>query len=241
MRKKEWIMAVVIFILGLNMVNNIGAQGNDSKLELISSALEKRNIEVSEWSLYSKKNIEKKSISEVKQMTSQYRQYTWTFMKENEVFKAVGIRNDVEKAVTEKFQIITTLTNHHSQTYMLFEVLGTKEIDNWNAMSEAIHAQIFDIFQEDSAIYACMMGTVSDKMKDSLINETDIILGLFQAEPVEELTEENFLSISAKTPLWEDFIPTNEDKMNMQIALRTDGLGGKTTVVIGTPIITSEY
>ena len=59
------------------------------------------------------------------------------------------------------------------------------------------------------------------------------------AKPIESLEEIAFVSVSAYTEEWKDALAVNREKMNVQVALRnTDN---KTTVVVGTPIITSEY
>ncbi|MCD8502193.1 MAG: YwmB family TATA-box binding protein [Bacillaceae bacterium] len=53
--------------------------------------------------------------------------------------------------------------------------------------------------------------------------------------------KKTFISLSAYTELWDTYIITNQKKMNLQVALRNTGMGGETTITIGTPIITVEY
>lgn len=235
------IMVVTLSIIFSLVANHIGAAEQESKLLQIAERMENQNIEINEWSMYSKKVVNNKTVSEVKQIASQYRHYNWTFKQENEVFKAIGVFDNKEKRVTEKLQILTTLTNHHSQAYILYEVKGVGAQTNWNNMNEYFKQNAFDIFREDPTIFACMIGSFNDKMEGVLNQKSTLLLKEFQAKPIEQLQEQDFLSVSAKTPIWEDYIPTSEDEMNIQIALRSDGMGAKTTVVIGTPIITSEY
>ncbi|MET3507371.1 YwmB family TATA-box binding protein [Halalkalibacter oceani] len=61
------------------------------------------------------------------------------------------------------------------------------------------------------------------------------------AKKVEALNEESFVSLSAYNPDWPTGIVTNELEMNVQLAIREQGLGARTTVTLGTPIITTEY
>ncbi|WP_226527965.1 YwmB family TATA-box binding protein [Metabacillus niabensis] len=235
------IMVLTLSIIFSLVANHIVALENQSKLATIAERMENENVEISKWSLYSKKFVENKSIQELKQMTKQYRQYTWTYKHEDNVFKAIGVYENKEKNITEKLQFLATLTNDLEQSYILYEVIGVGTNRNWNDMDKYFTQRSFDIFQENPTIYACIEGMVGDKMEE-VLNETMVeLLTAFNAKPIEELTEQDFLSVSAKTSLWEDYIPTKEDKMNIQIALRSDGMGDKTTVVIGTPIITSEY
>ncbi|WP_175637779.1 YwmB family TATA-box binding protein [Metabacillus schmidteae] len=235
------IMVLTLSIIFSLVANHIGAAENQSKLSTIAEKMENKDLEISKWSLYSKKFVENKSIKELKQMTKQYRQYTWTFEQEDDVFKAIGVYENTEKNITEKLQFLATLTNDQEQSYIIYEVIGTGTNRNWNEVDEFFAQRSFDIFHENPTIYACIEGIVGDKMEEVLNLTMDELLTEFSAKPIEELTEQDFLSVSAKTSLWEDFIPTKEDSMNIQIALRSDGMGAKTTVVIGTPIITSEY
>lgn len=61
------------------------------------------------------------------------------------------------------------------------------------------------------------------------------------AKKVEALYEEGFVSLSAYNPDWPTGIVTNDHEMNVQLAIREQGMGARTTVTLGTPIITTEY
>ncbi|MCM3163804.1 YwmB family TATA-box binding protein [Metabacillus litoralis] len=235
------IMVLTLSILFSFVANHIGATERQSKLLQIAKGMEHQDIDIKEWSLYAKQVVSNKSIGEVKQMTDQYRQFNWTFSEDDNVHKAIGVYNNREKNVTEKLQILNTLTNNQSQSYILYEVKGVNSQKNWNNINEYFQTNAFDIFHEKPTTFACMAGIINDNMEGVLNQKSKNLLKEFEAKPVEQLQEPDFLSVSAKTPIWEDTIPTDENNMNIQIALRTDGLGGKTTVVIGTPIITSEY
>jgi hypothetical protein len=242
MRKKEIaILAFTMFIIITLVSNHIGATGIDSNISRLADGMKQQGIQIDEWSLYAKKNVDRKSINEVKQMAGQYRGFKWTFEEDGEVFKAIGYFENKKEKITEKLQILTTLTNDYSQSYILYSVKGVGEHSSWKRADEYFGKRSFDIFQENVISFACMSGVIDDKINLSLVQKSKQLLKEFQASPVENLQEQDFLSVSAKTPLWEDFIPTNNNEMNIQIALRTDGMGDKTTVVIGTPIITSEY
>jgi hypothetical protein len=243
MRKKE--IAIVafttMFIVFTMVTNHIGAEGNEAKISRIAEVMLNQDVQIDKWSLYSKKIVDKKSIKDVKQFVDQHRQYNWAYEQDNEVSKAIGVYVNEKENVTEKLQLVTTLTNNQSQSYILYEVMGEGKQSNWNKVNEYFTKQSFDIFHENVATFACVEGLLDDKMKVSLYEKTIEVLKEFEASPVEKLQEPDFISVSGKTSLWEDFIPTNNDEMNIQIAMRTDGMGTNTTLVIGTPIITSEY
>jgi hypothetical protein len=64
------------------------------------------------------------------------------------------------------------------------------------------------------------------------------LMEIFDAKEIEALKEDNFMSVSANSPVFSDSIARG---MNLQIGIRSEGLGAKTTIVVGTPIITIEY
>ena len=63
----------------------------------------------------------------------------------------------------------------------------------------------------------------------------------FKRKELEKLEETSFISASAYTPLFQESIEGTSGAMNLQVGIREEGLGGKTTLVVGTPIITIEY
>ncbi|MDQ0232114.1 YwmB family TATA-box binding protein [Metabacillus malikii] len=242
MKKREIaVFALSIILLLTIAVNHIGATGNDTKILQLIEGMQKQNIKINEWSLYTKSNVEKKTAEEMKLFADQYRHYNWTFEEGDDFDKAVGVYQNKEHKITEKLQIISTHKNQIEDTYILYEVNGVGMRSNMAEMNEYFQNQAFDIFREYPTTFACVNGTVDDMMKVGLHEINEELLKQFDAHAIERLEEDEFLSISAKTTMWEDFIPALNDEMNLQIALRTDGLGDSTTVVIGTPIITSEY
>ena len=104
-----------------------------------------------------------------------------------------------------------------------------------------INKKISDIFRGKPTIFSCIKGEFSDKMNETLPYKVNHLLNAFQAKKVEALEEDDFISTSAYTPLFEERIDNSEKEMNVQIGLRTQDMGGKTTFVVGTPIITIEY
>jgi hypothetical protein len=78
-------------------------------------------------------------------------------------------------------------------------------------------------------------------MNEALPYYVSNLLDAFNAKEIEALKEESFISTSAYTPMFAERIETNKEAMNLQLAIRTEGLGGKTNIIVGTPIITIEY
>ncbi|MFC0272491.1 YwmB family TATA-box binding protein [Metabacillus herbersteinensis] len=235
------ILIFTVFVLMTLFTNHSGAANNEATISTILTGMQNQNISVDEWSLYTKKTVDLNSIQEVKQLTEQYRQYKWRYEETDDVYKAIGIFKNEEKNVTEKLQLLSTLTNHHSQSYILYELKATGSRGNEKELHDYFKSQSFDIFHENTTIFTCVKGHLDDMMKDVLHGKSEDLLKEFNAVPIEQMKEQYFVSVSAKTSVWDESIPTVKGNMNIQIALRSAGLGDKTTVVVGTPIITSEY
>ena len=68
------------------------------------------------------------------------------------------------------------------------------------------------------------------------------LLQAFQAKEMEIVKrEDSFIDNSLFTIVLEDDSNGETEEMNLQLGLRKQGMGGKTTIVVGTPIITIEY
>jgi TATA-box binding len=78
-------------------------------------------------------------------------------------------------------------------------------------------------------------------MSKSVSEYVKPLLQAFQAQEIESLKEDSFISTTAYSPLFGETIQTMTDEINLQLGVRKQGLGGKTTIVVGTPIITVEY
>lgn len=143
-----------------------------------------------------------------------------------------------------KEQIIFVAYPHKDQlkTYLIYVIEG----ENWepelmNNFAPSIQIKIGTTFDKNPQIFSCAKGQTGGKIDGVLYNSALNILKDFSADPIESLQEEAFVSVSAYTENWKNSIPEKNKEMNIQIALRNQGLGASTTVVIGTPIITSEY
>ncbi|WP_053073768.1 YwmB family TATA-box binding protein [Bacillus sp. LL01] len=222
---------------------------NDISTEIleIAKVFQKEKINVQEWKLYGRMNVYKirdlvtfqKEINRLKQNMGHL---SWNVMEEEDQWKAVGTYyNDLLKQ-EETLQLITTHTKTSPSSYLLYEVTGFGwQDDSATEIINNFHSNVTSISQGDFEIFSCMIGDFSAKMEGGLQNTTNILLDSFSAQIVEEIQEDTFVSVSAYTEAWNNVLPTQQGKMNLQIGLRTQGMGDKTTVIVGTPIITVEY
>ncbi|WP_223701075.1 YwmB family TATA-box binding protein [Sutcliffiella deserti] len=225
------------------------AQINDisTEIQAIAEVFHEKNININEWKLYARNNVYEirdlvtfqKEVNELKQNMGHLK---WSVEVEEDQWRAVGTYYNDQYKHEETLQLITTHINSNPTSYLLYEVTGYGwEKTSAEKIINLFHSNISIISLEKLEIFSCMTGEVSAKIEDGLQNTTNILLDAFSARVIEELHEDNFVSISAYTELWNNVLPTHQGMMNLQIGLRKQGLGEKTTVIVGTPIITVEY
>lgn len=224
----------------------IEASGENAEILDIIEVFEQEEINIQEWSLYTKGSLdsiqnEKEFDVKIEELTILTKQFSWSATKEGNQFKAVGVRN-YNNSIKEKITLATTFKSNTPYTYLIYEATGT----GWSEEDYKAFLPIFnhiktDILLGDSTNFSCVKGNFNDNIEEVLYDKAEGLLNEFDAQIVELVNEETFVSITAYTKQWVKYLPTINGKMNVQLALRNIGLGGKTTVVIGTPIITSEY
>ncbi|MED4590515.1 YwmB family TATA-box binding protein [Priestia flexa] len=239
---------LAIFIVGVivyygSYVTN--AQASNSTLEKMVNVLNKEAVEMKEWSLYAREeatdvtslvNFQMKS----KQLQTKYKGFKWDIKRENGVWKAKGTR----QAGSVKELIMLTYTGDKKSTggYISYELIGQEFTTQNVSDAEGIFKDNYEkLFLTNPLIFSCIKGEINDKMESVLSLQVKQLLTAFNAQQIESLMEESFVSVSAYTGLWEEALSSQQQEMNLQIALRKTGMGDQTTLVVGTPIITSEY
>lgn len=246
---KNKTMYIVLFLMVGFIIFQIGnkaavlAGEQDTDLQKLVTAFQNENILLTEWSFYAREHlVNLKSAEEVKEyalkLRDRYPDWEWSETNTSQEWE-VTAKSPTSKHHQELLQIMATHTKKPVDAYIVYRVSGKK----WNKESESFFSsdqyknRLNDIFHGMPTIFSCIKGEFSDKMYTSLPKTMKQLLSNFNAKEIEALKEENFMSVTAQSPKFADSI----DNRNLQIGVRSEGLGAKTTVVIGTPIITIEY
>ncbi|WLR50697.1 YwmB family TATA-box binding protein [Bacillus tianshenii] len=127
-------------------------------------------------------------------------------------------------------------------TYLIYEMsgesLGEQE---WGLITHETDEMSSNLFQKTPSFYSCVKGQAGGMMEGVLHSYAKRILNHVSARPIERVEENGFISISAYSNDLSQMISVENEKMNVQLGLRKQGLGGVISVTIGTPIITLEY
>ncbi|MGG3560684.1 YwmB family TATA-box binding protein [Neobacillus rhizosphaerae] len=250
------ILSLILVVFGYNTTeaNGNGAftrfQANPDgadDLAKIGSVLEAENILLDEWSFYAREKMTGiKSERDVKEYAEQLQEkfpdWDWSIENTSQKWEVTAV-SPTSKHHSEMLQIMATHTKQPVNAYIVYSVSGKE----WNKAIAAyfttkeFKSRLSDIFRGKPTVFSCMKGVFSDKIDTALPITVKKLLSVFHAKEIEALKEETFMSVSANSPMFTGSIENQRDNMNLQIGIRSERLGGKTTIVVGTPIITIEY
>lgn len=224
-------LSVVLFLVGYREMKPIS---DEQKMESMIKALEKNDAKVEKWSWLAREtktisNIHtfQKLLNDVKEKANIQK---WEVEQSPDGYKATSYKK--LSSYEERVVVTWSKENTKENTFIIFEVSGAKwdpkYVKNMNK-----------IFSEKPIIYTCVQGVLNDKIEGVLQNKTNQVLKDLSARAIEQVEERAFVSVSAYNKKWDDALSTNREKINVQIAIRSTD--NKDTIVVGTPIITSEY
>ncbi|CAH0345097.1 YwmB family TATA-box binding protein [Bacillus sp. CECT 9360] len=246
--KMKKLLPYIVFIgfIGFMFGNSTIVAKNKTDIITMTEFMQHdRNVEIEEWTVYAReKNTEIRSETDfnkaVKKVSKAFPHFKWKVDKHQDEWKARAEYKNIGTGLTESIKLVATGKKAEPVSYIIYEVKGQSWEDRHALFFENdFQNRLSDIFRENPTIFSCIKGVINDNIEKDLSNEIGRLLELFQAREIESIKEDRFISVSAQTSLFEQTL-TNE-KLNLQLALRTDGLGGKTTFVVGTPIVTFEY
>ncbi|MED1202930.1 YwmB family TATA-box binding protein [Heyndrickxia acidicola] len=247
MKKNAFFITVILFIsVALLIVSGKNMASADSVLDMnkIVKVSKEFHGNITGWSLYARESFDCSSqsdwLNKVASLKSEFPNMNWQIASDARSKSATG--QLIHKNSVETIKLVSTLTNQQPMSYLLYEVSG----DRWNdqtaeEVNRKFNNKLAVLFNEKPLIFSCIKGEFNDKMDNVLLPKANNILKSLKAVKKEDLEEEDFVSISAYSPLFSEKLPTKNSSMNVQVGLRKTGLGAKTTFVIGTPIITIEY
>lgn len=243
--KRILVIVVLIGFMLVNLGNKTTVADGELDLLKIASVLQDENILISEWSLHAREKMEMlNKVKEIKDYTEELKQqfsdWEWSVQSSDGHFEAVAVLK--RKSEMETIKILSTPIKDQYQTYVIYEVKG----QGWDqkteeSVSKRTGNRITDIFRGKATTFSCIKGEFNDKIDKTLPLEIKHLLSAFKAKEVEALKEDAFISSSAYSTMFSEFVEAGEKEINLQLGIRNQGLGGKTTIVVGTPIITIEY
>ncbi|MCQ0952279.1 YwmB family TATA-box binding protein [Bacillus cereus] len=224
-------LSAVLFLVGYREMKPIS---DEQKMESMIASLEKNDAKVEKWSWLAREtktisNIHtfQKLLNDVKEKANIQK---WELEQSPDGYKATSYKKF--SSYEERVVVTWSKENTKENTFIIFEVSGAKWDPKYIQKTNKI-------FSEKPIIYTCVQGVLNDKIEGVLQNKTNQVLKDLSARAIEQIEERAFVSVSAYNKKWDDALSTNREKINVQIAIRSTD--NKDTIVVGTPIITSEY
>ena len=239
---------IIVGFLAFQIGNSTTVAAGEQELGLFKliSVFQDKNILLDNWSLYAREHLVNVSDQEVeeyaKQLEKKFPDWEWSEKKTSLTWEVTAM-SPTSDHHNEMLQIMATHANQPIDAYIVYRVSGTK----WNRQaasfltSDQYKNRLSGIFRGEPTIFSCVEGEFSDNMNTALPKTVNNFMTTLKAKQIESLKEENFMSVTAHSPLFAQSIVNKKNNMNLQIGVRSEGLGSKTTIVIGTPIITIEY
>ncbi|WP_216829931.1 YwmB family TATA-box binding protein [Alkalihalobacterium elongatum] len=232
----------LFFLFAMSMLTH-GESKEQTQLVDIVHLMEEQDVQIEDWRLYTRgTGKEVKDINEYEEqlhdLMASESQFQWdtTKWRQNEHWKVTGNNG------FEQLTVLAYPLDEHYSMYLIYEMVGTGFPDDVETATSFFLERLDQLYVETPTVFTTVTGHREEITKDSMYDFGSNIIKKFSAEKVEELKEETFVSISAYNKQWVHSLDTNGNNMNLQVALRQDPrLGAKTTITIGTPIITTEY
>ncbi|MFJ7726078.1 YwmB family TATA-box binding protein [Neobacillus sp. NPDC097160] len=251
---KELFLNADMGAVGANSVNAKNNAGGSlsifpegtGDLTKIGAVLQADDILLTDWSFYAREHVTgMESVQEVKayarKLQDKFPDWEWSVTNTSQKWEVTAV--SPTKHHKEMLQMMATHTKQPVNAYIVYSVSGKEwnEADEAYFTSDVLKNRLSDIFRGKPTVFSCMMGIFNDKIDTALPVVVNNLLSSFDAKEIEALKEETFMSVSATAPIFSGFIDQPKNNMNLQIGVRSEGLGARTTVVVGTPIITIEY
>ncbi len=147
------------------------------------------------------------------------------------------------KADDESISIsIVGIKKNEDESYLIVDILDNKVYKNIVDIY-AILENSLNQYSDTVEIYTCIAGEYGKKLQIYKYDDIlDKILYNMNAEVVDKMQEENFLSVTAYSKiLKENYLECFGDKINLNIGIRYSENEDKTLIYIATPIIKLDY
>ncbi|MBM7663171.1 lipopolysaccharide export LptBFGC system permease protein LptF [Bacillus mesophilus] len=238
-------MKLIGMVLSMFVLFNIIPNSQNQMVEIVEMA-EGQGITINSWKIYMQEAVlyastdkeAKQKVNELKTYAQDFEFYIDKQEHHEDHYQLMGEKTGDVDAINEVAIITVYEDDHNKRISLSFEITGNEwSSDTWNYLKRTYKEQV-----KNPNVYYSVYGSKAINNSLNISDEAGHILDYLEAEPIEGMTEEDFISISAYKEDWEMEIKTNGNKaFNVQIGLRANPETNQFDIAIGTPIITSGY
>lgn len=238
MRKLLVILSMICF--GLSVTTVFGSQHDDHEIERLLDVVEQTHFEVEAWNVIYKEKIQMNSLHDIIEILNKKGNVKRT--ETTQSIKYSLIHTQKKEHITEAYEVVLSKKTQQVQATVSVEGIHSDSI-----RSEAfINTKQFlekKIFTNAVQKYACIKSSSDDIIDDSKILEKLNKTLNFEAKVTQNediTTNMNKKLIYGYSPKWDSYFTIKGHTVNTQLALTKD-MNNRTTMIIGTPILISEY
>lgn len=220
-------------------MNVFTASQTGEELTGFFSFIEENRFQIEEWKIYNKGDAGIVGSSEefydfVRKLEATASVKEWKYETvRNHHYKVTGVAN--RDGVRINLTILGVQKNGKIALSVNQEIIGNREEDyegtSWITLDGVRTSKVF---------YTVTASKADQYSHEQMQYLTKRLMNEFSAEKLEELVEEDFISISTYSKeIKNDLAYGKKEKMNLQIAVRS--LPNKVVLTVGSPIITTEY
>lgn len=127
------------------------------------------------------------------------------------------------------------------ETYLCINIVKDSDFLKNNGIIEII-AEVFKSYDNPVEVSTNLIGEISGSHDyNHMKKKLDKTLKKYRGDIIEEYTDISLLSITAYTPFIEDYFKIDENRINLNLAIRYNEYDDKMYILVGTPIITNGY
>jgi hypothetical protein len=239
--KKQFLLFILLLFIFFSVFSASTSKGDELRLSIEGQVelLAEFDSKIEYWNVFTTKNSKpiqsySRMVNTVYKMKNIYGISEWTIKKEEEGHHFVMEGTKEFGDTTLKVLLSGYKQENGFIIQQVKEVKGTVWKKNYKET-------LLKFFNEPSSkIFSNVVGEVNSSVNGGTKEIANRVNDLFNGKKVEELIEEDFISITGNTPKWKNFITAGEDKINYQLGVRKNAKD-EIHITIGSPVITIEY
>ncbi len=243
-KTKPFFIVILLAVTLNSYVSQISAGGRPQSplqpLHDISTFLSEEGLSMTHWEIVMKEQVQEKHLPTLMKQLKET-QSDFTISKEETEAASKIVAKNHQKTMLESEQFIVIVSKEAAPyAEIIYKMTGqTWDEETAKFVTRRLNQTKTAYFQENTTIFTCVKADKNDKMNGVLLLEK--FSTRLEIEKLQTITEPGFISVTGFTNEWNQALPYSDNgAMNVQYALR-QGMGAKTTLIFGTPIITSEY
>lgn len=227
---------IVVFIF---MTVNVFADRahHDELIDMADFVTETHSIK--SWHVTIKESIDQEKLPQL--LTKLHSDFSVTTEENKKIIKIIAKDPHKKNGLNECFNVVIPKSNNQQA-----ELIAIMEGNQWDRSVKHTYQQKLDeivqnYFTDSKQKFSWLTFVDDDKIDSNVfLNE---MVAQWNMENL-QLQLDNHLQnrkvLYGYTPVWQEYIRMQNDRVNMQIALHTDNQG-TTTYTLGTPILINEY